>query len=105
MSERKMNVSDSGSKRLVYPSSVVGDQVDSYHGVRVADPYRWLENDVRDSGAVRAWVTAQNDLTGESLGSGDLYYPKWVYRSQKFDGDCGDPIEAGPVRGLFPFRR
>jgi prolyl oligopeptidase len=37
------------------------DQVDDYRGVKVADPYRWLEADVRESPEVAAWVVKQND--------------------------------------------
>jgi prolyl oligopeptidase len=37
--------------------------VDDYHGVEVADPYRWLENDVREDDEVKAWVDAQNAVT------------------------------------------
>jgi prolyl oligopeptidase len=37
--------------------------VDRYHGTEVPDPYRWLEEDVRESPAVRDWVTAQNEVT------------------------------------------
>lgn len=47
--------------RLQYPPSATVEQVDDYHGTRVADPYRWLE-DV-DSPATRAWIEAQNRLT------------------------------------------
>ena len=46
---------------LVYPKAHKGDQVDDYHGVKVADPYRWLEDDYSD--ATRAWVKAQNKVT------------------------------------------
>jgi prolyl oligopeptidase len=35
--------------------------------VRVADPYRWLENDVRNDNRVREWVTAQNQVTNAFL--------------------------------------
>ncbi|MGY8750077.1 MAG: prolyl oligopeptidase family serine peptidase [Pirellulales bacterium] len=38
-------------------------QIDDYFGTPVADPYRWLEDDVRNSGEVRAWVESQNSLT------------------------------------------
>ena len=38
-----------------------GDQVDDYFGTRVADPYRWLEDD--NSAATRAWIAAQNART------------------------------------------
>ncbi len=48
---------------LDYPVSQRGSHVDTYHGVEVPDPYRWLEDDVRESAQVRAWVTAQNELT------------------------------------------
>jgi len=32
-----------------YPKTKKVDQVDDYHGTKVADPYRWLETDVRTS--------------------------------------------------------
>ena len=52
---------DSAGKRLPYPESKKVDQMDDYHGTKVADPYRWLED--LDSAETRAWVEAQNKLT------------------------------------------
>src|SRR6516164_6824021 len=50
-------------KTLKYPNTRKTDQVDDYHGTKVADPYRWLEDDVRKSKDVEAWVEAQNKVT------------------------------------------
>ena len=47
--------------KLVYPEAHRGDQVDDYHGTKVADPYRWLED--TDSAETHAWVEAENKLT------------------------------------------
>src|SRR5437879_2386390 len=46
---------------IAYPPASKGDVVDDYHGTKVADPYRWLE-DV-DSPDTRAWVEAENRVT------------------------------------------
>ena len=46
---------------LVYPATKKIDQIDDYHGTKVADPYRWLEEP--DSPATQAWVHAQNQVT------------------------------------------
>src|SRR5262245_22660108 len=40
-----------------YPAARLGDDYDDYHGTRVADPYRWLEDP--DSQETRHWVDAQ----------------------------------------------
>ncbi|MHC5039202.1 MAG: prolyl oligopeptidase family serine peptidase, partial [Planctomycetota bacterium] len=45
------------------------DHVDEYHGRKVADPYRWLEEDVRTSKEVASWVAAQNEVTFAYLAS------------------------------------
>ncbi len=52
-----------GDPRIVYPETCRVEQVDVYHGVEVADPYRWLENDVREDPQVEQWVEAQNQVT------------------------------------------
>ena len=46
---------------IEYPESKTGDTVDDYHGVQVADPYRWLEDLL--SPDVQSWVAEQNKLT------------------------------------------
>ncbi|MDX1626421.1 MAG: prolyl oligopeptidase family serine peptidase [Wenzhouxiangellaceae bacterium] len=52
---------------LEIPETRTVEVVDVYHGVEVADPYRWLEEDVRESEAVAEWVAAQNRLTERVL--------------------------------------
>ena len=46
---------------LSYPTTQPVDHVDTYHGTKVPDPYRWLEDDT--SADTAAWVEAQNKVT------------------------------------------
>jgi prolyl oligopeptidase len=52
---------------LDYPKTATVDVVDAAFGESVADPYRWLEADVRGDAKVRDWVTAQNAVSGAYL--------------------------------------
>ena len=50
-----------------YPATPRQDVVDAQFGVDVADPYRWLEDDVRVNPKVAEWVAAQNAVTNDVL--------------------------------------
>ena len=61
------------AQSLQYPITRTVDHLDTYHGVRIADPYRWLEDDT--SAETGAWVEAQNKVTF-------AYLEKIPYRAQ-----------------------
>src|SRR5215468_4468074 len=63
----------STAQRLDYPQTRKDNQVDDYHGTKIADPYRWLEDD--NSAETAKWVDAENKVT---FG----YLDKIPYRAQ-----------------------
>jgi prolyl oligopeptidase len=72
------------------PATEARTVTDSYHGVSVADPYRWLE----DSGsqAVRAWTEAQNAFTREKLDA----LPDRAAIAQRVDSLMRAPMASYP---------
>jgi len=77
-----------------YPDAKRGNVVDSYHGVSVADPYRWLEDP--DSQATQDWIKAENALSQPYLESlpqrawfGSRLKQLWTY--ERF----GTPVREG----------
>jgi len=53
------------AQQSVYPATPKGDVKDNYFGTEVADPYRWLEDDL--SAETGRWVDAQNGVTFDYL--------------------------------------
>jgi prolyl oligopeptidase len=49
------------NNKLDYPATEKGTVVDNYFDTEVADPYRWLEDDLSEETA--QWVEAQNEVT------------------------------------------
>ena len=73
---------------IAYPATRATDLAYEQFGQKVADPYRWLENDVRTDAEVRQWVDAQNTLTQSYLAT----LP-------------GRDILTGRLKALFDFER
>jgi prolyl oligopeptidase len=56
--------------RLRYPATRTVDVVDDYHGTKVADPYRWLEE--LESREVRDWAAAQTAIAVRELRQNEI---------------------------------
>lgn len=67
MSTALFLASCAGGKKHEYPIAQKDSVVDDYYGVKVADPYRWLENDT--SAATLEWVEQQRKVTDAYLSS------------------------------------
>ena len=81
---------------ITYPQTRRVPQVDEQFGVKVADPYRWLENDVRSDPEVAAWVAAENKVTDGYLDT--LPSRAWFQKriKQLFDYErFGIPVRKG----------
>jgi len=61
------------AQSLQYPAARKTEQSDTYHGVKVSDPYRWMEDDRSEE--VAQWVKAENEVTF-------AYLDKIPYRAQ-----------------------
>ncbi len=59
------NQPSSSSSKFNYPKTRKVDTVDTYFGIKVPDPYRWLEDDNSDS--TKKWVTEENALTQDYI--------------------------------------
>ena len=57
--------SNTSNSKMKYPETKALDVVDDYHGRKVKDPYRWLEDD--NSLQTKAWVEKQNAFTSSYL--------------------------------------
>lgn len=70
------------SAQLVYPETKKGETIEDYHGTKVADPYRWLEDDRSDE--TKQWVTEQNKVTFGYLDK-ISYRAAWLKRMEEIN--------------------
>jgi len=52
---------DTKQEKLQYPQATMQQVMDDYFGTKVADPYRWMEDDTTKE--VADWVETQNEVT------------------------------------------
>lgn len=90
------------SERPAYPPTRTQPQDEVLNGIRIVDPYRWLE--AADSPEVREWTEAQNRFTDAVLGA--VPQPAQL-RGQLQAALDGDMLSAPAAKGgrLFFLRR
>ena len=98
------NSSSDGQITTSPPTNTVdtrrGNHVDTYFGVEVADPYRWLENDLSDETA--NWIGDQNSVTRDYLADIAIRdeVKETVARLINFERE-GAPFIAGDDRYIY----
>ena len=88
--------SASASAQMNYPKTEAVPLVEDHFGIKVSDPYRWLENDVRQDQKVRDWVTAENQVTEAYLAKLPARDAFKARLKTLFDyARCGGPAKKG----------
>src|SRR5260370_13658842 len=82
-------------KKPSYPPTKKDNVIEVLHGVRIVDPYRWLEGGNSDD--VKAWVDEQNKLTQAVLGR--------VSGRDRIHERLGSLIEIGRLGAPTPAQR
>ncbi|GAB5518142.1 MAG: prolyl oligopeptidase family serine peptidase [Rhodothermales bacterium] len=77
---------------LTYPEARRVDQVDTYHGVKVADPYRWMED--LESDELQDWLRAQDQQTAAFLD--DKRLVTWI--QERLEALTHYAVESRPTR-------
>jgi prolyl oligopeptidase len=90
-------------RELAYPATRREDVVDTYHGVQVSDPYRWLEDP--DSDESRAWIASQNALAESYLASIPARGPLRRRLTELSDFDAFGVPEKVAERYFFTMRQ
>jgi prolyl oligopeptidase len=79
---------------IKYPKARRVDQVDSYYGVEVPDPYRWLEDEKSDD--TKAWLAAQDEIAERLFAKLPERAEAELYLNQNWiDGVTGIPVRKG----------
>ncbi|MEZ5978726.1 MAG: prolyl oligopeptidase family serine peptidase [Planctomycetota bacterium] len=88
------------------------DQVETFFGTEVADPYRWLEADVRESAEVAAWAKAENAAARrflDGIEERDAIRARleelWDYEKRSAPERHGEFLYAWSNPGLLPQSR
>ena len=83
------------SQKLQYPTARTVEVVDDYHGTKVADPYRWME-DLNDP-QLAAWIAQQNALSEAYLRQSPLraHFQRRISRLWDFRKTNLPVVEAG----------
>jgi prolyl oligopeptidase len=88
----------SGEAIMHYPATQRGSVVETAFGEKVADPYRWLEADVREDITVAAWVEAQSRFTADYLAKLEERPAFEARLKTLFDFErIGMPVKAGSL--------
>ena len=67
VSQAQEDRSSASKSKMKYPQTKSVEVVDDYHGRKVRDPYRWLED--TESSETAAWIKAENAITQQYLQS------------------------------------
>lgn len=83
-------------KPIEYPETRRGDVVETLFGETIADPWRWLENDVRSDPEVADWVARQNAVTDAYLATlpGRGWFEEKIRALTDYER-FGIPVKAG----------
>lgn len=68
--------------QYTYPETKKVDTSTNYHGILIADPYRWLEDDKSEE--TKEWVTAENKVTFDYLNK-IPYREQWLKRLEEIN--------------------